>query len=169
MINKNEDIKNQMSSESYEWYTEDFIITKTINTMNGIDLDPCSDPDKRVKALNHFTEKDDGLTKKWEGNVFMNPPYCGQTLKWVKKLINEDPKQSTALLASNTDTIFFHEMIRYANAVCFVKGRLQFIPGKGKVDNKRSTVKNVLFYKGSNVDNFVKEFSDVGTIIIFNG
>jgi len=164
LTKKDQTIQNQMSSESKEWYTPDSIIEKVVAVMGGIDLDPCSDAEGNIGATHYYTAQDNGLEKKWQGRVFMNPPYCGDSLQWCEKLIDESPAESITLVASNTDTQYFHKMIAYADATCFVKGRLEFKPGAGN-SGGRSTVRNVLFYKGSNAEKFKEVFSSIGVVI----
>lgn len=57
------------------------------NDNRPFDLDPCSprkDETAPVKAKKYFTRKDDGLSKRWNGIVFMNPEYLNLN-KWVEK------------------------------------------------------------------------------------
>lgn len=62
------------SSNSDEWVTPDSLYNK-LNEEFKFDLDPCS-TDKNAKCIEHFTKKDDGLSKDWRGRrVFCNPPY----------------------------------------------------------------------------------------------
>ena len=64
-------------SSSVEWNTPEEYIESARKVMGSIDLDPASSAyaQKTVKATRHFTKVDDGLTKDWEGTVFLNPPY----------------------------------------------------------------------------------------------
>lgn len=50
------------------------------------DLDPCSPtkgPDAPVWAKKHFTKDDDGLSQKWHGRIWLNPPYASLS-EWVR-------------------------------------------------------------------------------------
>jgi hypothetical protein len=51
--------------------------------MGAIDLDPASNAkfNKTVRAAKFLTEADDGLTKRWHGRVFLNPPGGSLILK----------------------------------------------------------------------------------------
>jgi len=112
-------------NESVEWYTP-----REIFTALGIyfDLDPCS-PGKQIvswiPAGVHYTIKDNGLMLPWFGNVFMNPPYGQDTPKWFKRLAKHD--NGIGLVFARTDTQWFHDYVPLANAICFIKGRVQFV------------------------------------------
>ena len=75
----------------------------------------------------------DGLNIEWGKCNFVNPPYNRETYKWCKKAYEEHLKGKTVvmLLASRTDTKFFHEFILKANEIRFIKGRLKFNDKKG--------------------------------------
>lgn len=44
--------------------------------LGNIDLDPCSSPqfNLNVRATQFFTEQDNGIEHRWQGNVYLNPP-----------------------------------------------------------------------------------------------
>lgn len=110
---------------SVEWYTPKYIFDAL-----GVefDLDPCS-PGKAIvpwiPAKKHLTIKDGGLMAKWEGNVWMNPPYGKETSAWLKRLSLHGT--GIALLFCRPDTIWFHKYIRQADALCLIKGRIPFV------------------------------------------
>jgi len=112
-------------NESKEWYTP-----KEIFTAMGIhfDLDPCS-PGKDivpwVPADIHYTVENNGLLLPWIGNVFMNPPYGSDTPKWFKRLAEHGT--GIGLVFARTDTQWFHTHAVKADAICFIKGRVQFV------------------------------------------
>ncbi len=90
------------------------------------DLDPCS-PIKRPwpTAKNHFTVETDGLSRKWVGSVWLNPPFSRKWPKWVKKLA--DHGNGIALLAARTETAAFFDLVwGRADSILFLKGRPYF-------------------------------------------
>lgn len=105
-----------------EWLTPPEII----EALGTFDLDPCS-PINRPwdTARAHYTVEDNGLLKKWEGRVWMNPPYSRETAMWLKKLsIHGD---GIALTFARTETrMFFNYVWPVASAVLFIEGRLHF-------------------------------------------
>ena len=111
-----------------EWYTP-----KRIFDALGLkfDLDPCS-PGKDiahwVPAETHYTLLNDGLSKKWHGSVWLNPPYGRSIPEWLSAFIKHG--RGVALLFSRTDTRWFHNLATKADCICFVKGKIQFISDK---------------------------------------
>lgn len=62
------------------WLTPDWIHER----LGAFDLDPCAfDLDPQRIATNYFTKADNGLAQKWEGRVFMNPPFSN-TAPWIE-------------------------------------------------------------------------------------
>ena len=115
-------------NESIEWYTPREIFTG-LNL--EFDLDPCSpgaDTVPWVPALRHLTRAEDGLNAHWEGRVWMNPPYGTDTQKWFRHLALAG--NGIGLVFARTDTRWFHEFAPSADAICFIKGRIQFVPAK---------------------------------------
>ena len=112
-------------NESIEWYTP-----REVFEALGIefDLDPCSPGGEIVPwipAQRHLTVVEDGLSCDWPGRVWMNPPYGSETKKWLSHLSMSG--NGIALIFARTDTKWFHEYVPNADAVCFIKGRVQFI------------------------------------------
>ncbi len=72
----NDQLVNQ-NSGCVEWYTPSWITDLASELMGGIDLDPasCEIANRTVGAKHFYTKEDDGLTKDWFGNVFMNHPF----------------------------------------------------------------------------------------------
>jgi len=152
-----------------ESYTPEKYIEAARLTMGSIDLDPASNEfaQKTVKATTYYTKEENGLDKNWDGNIFLNPPYSHPDIKhFVDKLLSElKPNQQAVLLTNNnTDTNFFHNAARKASVVCFTKGRINF----NKLDGSTSSPTNgqVFFYFGENTDEFIKNFSEFGLMMV---
>jgi len=120
-------------NESKEWYTP-----RGIFDALGLefDLDPCSPGAEIVPwipAKRHLTYLDNGLIAHWEGRVFMNPPYGMDTPEWFKHFVlayEAGCCDGIALVFARTDTRWFHNYIRSADAICFVQGRISFVRAK---------------------------------------
>ena len=87
--------------------------------------------DENAKLPNYYTVEDDALKQKWEGRVFVNPPYGREIKHWVKKAYEESLQPHNEcvvmLIPSRTDTIYWHEYIfGKAKDIDFLKGRLKF-------------------------------------------
>lgn len=117
-------------NESKEWYTPRYIFDAL-----GLefDLDPAS-PGKNIvpwiPSDRHLTVLDDGLVHKWDGKVWLNPPYGTDTPKWLKRLCEH--RNGMALVFSRTDTEWFHKYATQADAICFLRGRIRFIKASGE-------------------------------------
>lgn len=107
------------SNKSDDWSTPiDFY--KKLDAEFKFTMDPC--------PLRSLT---DGLELDWKGNIFVNPPYSnvGAFLEKGKKEMEKGNAQIIVyLLASRTDTKWFHQYIYHKSNVeiRFIKGRLKF-------------------------------------------
>ena len=97
--------------------------------LGEFDLDPCAAPSPRPwpTAERHIELPEDGLSAKWEGRVWLNPPYgrdCGMDL-WIEKAAAHG--RGIALIFATTDTDIWKKTIWPAcDAVLFIAGRLSF-------------------------------------------
>lgn len=142
-----------------------------------IPLDPATLPSNPTNAERFFTERDDGLTRPWDGPVFVNPPYS-RTRKsqrvppirlWAAK-IHEEALRGQEILAllpcgARFSTAYWQDCILGAkelNALCFIRGRVKFINGRTGKIGKQNTYDS-MFY-GFNVSwrRFKKAFSALG-------
>jgi len=149
------------TSDSVEWYTPDDIVTRVVEVLGVVDVDPCSNSGgkPRIPAKKHYTVADDGLSQNWKGKVYMNPPYGREIADWINYLVEQyqcgNTTEAIALVPSRTDTEWFRKLRDYPR--CFVWGRLKFS------DNDNSApFPSMLVYLGSNVGDFLEAFSDVG-------
>lgn len=149
------------SSESDDWSTPGSVIESVMEVLGSIELDPCSDETGTVPAVERFKKADDGLSKKWHGTVYMNPPYGKAIDAWVAKLVDayksNEIKEAIALVPSRTDTEW---MSRFAEFwICNVRGRLKF----GGNDNS-APFPSCVVYLGKNPKKFWKTFSAMGDV-----
>lgn len=111
---------------SPDWYTPPHLFDAL-----GIefDLDPCAPnlPDADwIPAHQRYSLPADGLSLPWEGRIWLNPPYAAETAKWLGKL--QTHGDGVALVFARTDTAWGQSALRIADAVCFIEGRLNFVP-----------------------------------------
>lgn len=148
---------------SDEWYTPaDFLVKvqRVFAPTGGIHLDPCSNPGApNVPAKRHFTFKEDGLSRQWKGNVFVNPPYS-QAEAWVRKAYEEHQAGHTAavmlLLRFSTDTSWFHDFLA-GFPVIFIRGRVRFL---GSLENGPEFGSMVIWMSEQPAEGFVAAFGD---------
>lgn len=93
----------------------------------GFDLDPCASPEN-AKCARFYTMADDGLSRRWRGVVFMNPPYGRGIRDWIAKAWWESRQGATVvcLIPARCDTDYWHEYVMQAAEVRLVRGRIHF-------------------------------------------
>jgi len=113
--------------EADERYTPRWIFD-TLNLQ--FDLDPCAPvggiPYAPVKK--YYTEADDGLTKKWNGRVWLNPPFSKPKL-FMEKFI--DNANGVALVRLSQSQ-WAKDLWNKADAIVFNDKTLKFIRPDGK-------------------------------------
>lgn len=90
------------------------------------DLDVCAIPEN-AKCAEYFTPECDGLSCKWEGICWMNPPYGRAIGKWIRKAYESSTEGATVvcLLPARTDTAWWHDYCTKGE-IRFIRGRLKF-------------------------------------------
>jgi phage N-6-adenine-methyltransferase len=164
-------LSNANFSGNNEWYTPDEFLDLAREVMGAIDLDPasCEAAQARVAAAAYFTEEDDGLTKDWNGRVWLNPPYAQPLIgQFVDKLTSEIEagRVTEAILLTNsaTDTSWFHEAAEASKSICFTRGRLRFVPADPSREANSPAQGQAFFYFGHRPDTFAVVFGDVGFV-----
>ena len=160
------------ASGENEWYTPPVYVEAAREAMGGIDMDPasCDIAQAIVKAKKHYTIKDDGLSKKWRGRVFLNPPYskelCG---KFVEKLTGhvEDSHvtQACVLVNNATETAWGQDLLAKCSAVCFIAGRIKFLGKTGEPANSPLQGQMVVYF-GDQAQEFSAAFALLGSVLL---
>ena len=152
-----------------DWHTPLKYINAAREVMGVIDLDPASSDEAQIKidAERYFTPKHDGLTGKWGGRIWLNPPYSQPLIaQFIEKLIAEykagNVKEAIVLTHNYTDTVWFHSAESAAALICFTSGRIPFESVRGEI--AQPTQGQVFFYYGKNSDKFKNVFSAYGFI-----
>ena len=75
----------------------------------------------------------DGLLRSWGSSTYVNPPYGRNIDKWIMKAYQESQlgKVVVCLIASRTDTKWWHDYAMKATEIRFLRGRLKFGGAKG--------------------------------------
>jgi DNA N-6-adenine-methyltransferase (Dam) len=159
-----------VSRETTEWYTPPWLIERVRVTLGSIRLDPASHPIPQawIQAEQYFTHDDDGLSRPWFGNVFLNPPYNGSSAQWTAKLISEYQSgrvEQGVLLVSSKLGYAWYEKLWSAYPVCCLRERVRFVSPDGQT-NGQAKCGSTLVYLGQNVDRFGKTFKDMGRVIL---
>lgn len=116
---------------SDDWYTPPEIFDALGLTF---DLDPCSPGEGHwVPARSVLTKEQDGLSRKWAGCVFMNPPFGGRNghVPWLARFF--DHANGVAIVRAYTSSGWWHEHMHRAEAILFPKGKTKFIRPDGSV------------------------------------
>lgn len=156
------------NSGQNEWYTPPQFIAVARGVMGGIDLDPASSDAAQeiVRAREYYTKDNNGLSKKWFGRVWMNPPYSRKLIgKFAAKLCEEinsgNISQSIVLVNNATETQWFANLVSVSDAIVFTRGRVIFLnqnmePAGAPLQGQ------AIIYHGNNSDTFIGEFSRFG-------
>ena len=152
-----------------DWYTPAQYVNAARIVMGGIDLDPASNAvaQKTVKAKRYFSERDDGLRQRWQGRVFLNPPYKQPDIKhFIDKLLESlenGLREAVLLTNNNTDTDWFHKAARRSTLIAFTDGRISFYKPDGRTSSP--TNGQSFFYFGDNADGFRRTFSEFCLVV----
>jgi DNA N-6-adenine-methyltransferase (Dam) len=145
-----------------EWLTPPDIV----ESLGEFDLDPCS-PINRPwdTAKRHFNVNDDGLSRQWDGRVWMNPPYGKHTGVWLEKLAQHG--NGIALIFARTETkMFFDHVWDKADALLFLRGRLHFHHVDGSRANANAGAPSVLIAYGKENVEALRNIETTGKLVV---
>lgn len=153
------------NSGNNEWYTPTKFIESARLVMGSIDLDPASSEiaNKTVKAKKYYTQQDDGLSKKWAGNIWLNPPYSKDLINgFIDKVATQKGINNICVLVNNaTETAWGQKLLNLASCVCLIKTRIKFLDHTG-APAKSPLQGQMVIFKGQNIAAFITEFSKHG-------
>jgi len=129
-----------------EWLTPPSILQE----LGYFNLDPCAAINQPWStARTQYTIKDDGLKQDWIGRVWLNPPYGLKAAQWLARLA--DHGNGIALIFARTETkMFFEQVWGKADALLFLKGRINFHHINGKRAIRNAGAPSVLVAYGIN-------------------
>jgi phage N-6-adenine-methyltransferase len=157
------------SLDSDVWETPDYVIESVRLAMGSIDLDPATKPSNPTGAERFYTKDDDGLRQRWEGRVYLNPPYSKPApflLKLIDHYQSGDVPEAISLcksgvLQNKSTGRAIHES---KAAVCRWEGRLNFKHTGHKDKGRGSDFDVVAIYWGPDVNPFHEVFQHYGFI-----
>jgi len=162
------------SSDRHDWRTPARLVSLVREALGGvIDLDPCAGERTRIGRRN-VTRAGDGLSIRWGGAVYVNPPYGRAIPLWIAKAIAETTaaRERTArqiyrlrivmLIPSRTDTRAFHAAAGACASACLLRGRLTFVGAPAS-----APFPSALFYFGADPAAFDRVFEGEGLIVRF--
>lgn len=127
----NDQLINQ-TSEDVELYTPSIFMELARAVMDRIDLDPASSAvaNEVVKASSIYTQADDGLSKPWFGNVWLNWPRTKEaTPKWAEKVIGayrrSEIRQACIISWASTSEKWFAPF--YAYPIAYITPRVRYM------------------------------------------
>jgi hypothetical protein len=152
----------------FEGQTNDWITPKWIIDAFGegyFDLDPCASVTQPWKcAKESFNVKTNGFSKKWFGNVWLNPPYGPYTISWIEKLSRHGA--GIALIYARIETKTWQEVIfRNADGFLFPKRRIAFYKPNGVLPGGSSGAPSALVAFGTRNKDKLKELCVSGKVV----
>ena len=151
-----------------EWATPPRLWKSLSNAVGGFDLDPASGCEPVPIANETYTEEDNGLRQNWFGTVWCNPPYSNPG-EWLEKAIAEHCSKGNTdrillLLPARTNTNWFSNNIRNADAVLFFDSKISFMKnGQSQPDALPTPVVLVVF--GEINDDLVRVCEEKGWLV----
>jgi phage N-6-adenine-methyltransferase len=157
------------NSGNNEWHSPGDIVESARDAMGGIDLDPASNDiaNQTIRARQYYCKAENGLVKKWQGRLWLNPPYSQPDIsQFIEKLVAEvktGTVASAVVLVNNaTETKWFQTLAGISSAACLLSYRVKFSSPDSKPSNPLQG--QVVFYIGENVREFAKHFAAHGAI-----
>lgn len=158
---------NSNTDNSEEWLTP----PQLLRALGPFNLDPCAPVNRPWDmAARHYTVLDDGLSKPWQGRVWLNPPYGKKVFAWLERLAEH--RSGLALIFARTETRGFHQTIwRQAHSVFFFLGRLRFYHLNGEQGGTANAPSCLVSYSSEDtcrIEDACDNGSIKGQIILFN-
>jgi hypothetical protein len=158
---------NQTSGK-VEYYTPQEIIEAARIVLGQIDLDPASSDQAnlRVRANKYYTAADDGLSREWNGRVWMNHPFGrGLNEKWITKLEREYAAgrcvEACCICFAATSEKWYRPLLLRPQA--YLHGRTGYLLPTGE-KLRGCTKGSVVTYYGQNVERFSAAFGVLATV-----
>ena len=132
--------------------TPDYVLGPVRRLLGAIDMDPCTESDNPIGAVEFYCLPQDGCALPWKGEtVFCNPPYGSAKDRWITRCIAEGRKRKVVLLIpSHSDTLGFQKALWACSSVIFIRSRLRF--GMRRANGQQETASHGSALFGFGVD-----------------
>lgn len=156
------------ASGNDEWYTPPPFIESARKVMGSIDTDPCSNAVAQawIKARRFFTAETDGLKQKWQGNVWMNPPYSDPLVgEFTKRFVEQREAMKAGITLTNnaTETEWCQRLQDACDGICLPSSRIRFYDHTGQ-PRQTPLQGQIIMYFGPDLGKFLKEFRQYGQV-----
>ncbi len=119
------------SSATDDWSTPQDLFDRLSAKYGPFDLDVCATAEN-AKCKRFYSKLTNGLTMRWTGRVWCNPPYGKPIAAWVERahfetlVFESGPDLTCMLLPARTDTKWFQDYVLPYAEVEFIRGRVKF-------------------------------------------
>jgi hypothetical protein len=115
-----------------EWYTPQYVFDALGVSFDMDVAHPGLPYAEWVPARKRLLREDDGLSHRWSGFVWMNPPFGSRNglVPWLNRFFAHG--NGIALVPDRTSAPWFQEFSRIADCVLFVSPKIKFIGRDGK-------------------------------------
>ena len=119
-----------------EWSSPQAIVDICAQRWGPFDLDAAAD-ETNAQAPAWINRFEDGLTRPWNGRVWLNPPWCRRKRMpigpWIDKSVEEALSGRVALVCAlvpaSVSTRWWHRLAANATRILLLKGRLRYGDG----------------------------------------
>jgi len=158
-----------------EWFTPIKYLEMAREVLGGFDTCPASSAFAQRRfdfgpQCRHYTRADNGLTKRWRGRVWLNPPFSkGLPAAFIDKLVAEydSGHVSAAMLLTNTFSSngWFQKAGHAATALCLMRERIEFEREGGDTPGTQ-IYGQTFFYFGDDAGPFMERFRSHGVCLL---
>lgn len=122
-------LHEQSVGKTDEWYTPPYIFDAMKIAFDSDVASPGREIVPWIPALLHITER--SLEKKWEGFIWMNPPFGGRNgiIPWLDKFCSHG--NGVCLAPDRTSAPWWQRFVPMMNAILFVSPKIKFIDSSG--------------------------------------
>ena len=117
------------SSKKHDYETPAYVFDYCSQRYGPFDLDVAASP-SNAKCKEFFSLElgKNAFFQGWNGaNCWMNPPYGRALKEWMKEAHDRHGAWVTCLVPARTDTAWFHDYVKDADEVLFLRRRVKFV------------------------------------------